>query len=645
MHPIITFTALTLCLANLNTIEAKVMTMQADFKRNRDNHPVWDLSHASNGKAVILEPEQSLTLNFCLRKSSEVMVHDFRFSNGNNSETVIVSIDNAPMGIFETPRSENHDWNNFMSTGTFPRVPTLAIGWHTVKVKFNGTADGIAIDKIDLEVIDPLINDDIFSCELTCVPDQNFNFRFNQDITDASFIVQESYKTVCPEVDNINIPIFNPSVQEYEITAALPQYKAFSNWRAENNTGCPHLSPIYWTFHDVQLSSNTQDRFSNDKASVYIGQGQDKFSKISLLLMVQFELEGKSKGIIDSDMGTILKMKFKELQSNVRLTMNFKGRYPGLSEPELKLATPHKLDTEWNTKDFMWTDKDYNLILIKISSNSSVPLVIDFLFLERRPMLADQVMTIHKDDNVIVEAVFSDFWWLNPDSMSIHLSSGATYHNASYFRIYRPIPWNSGYAQVFVLYQDGNARLLPVPPEGVDWIPFGSSVIIGQTDPTVIRPYASITDAHIDIDKLTLHLRYKDGGSCSLTLVSTLTETRAIISNIVLRRDPILFPFATFRSMYVSEGNSDVDHVSVNGMYSTHIMHDFGAIMGRSFVFHRKCMSRHLNLSPDIYIDIRKTSDAMSKIHLLQTESFQSLLQRIQNHRYRLWTPRVRNFG
>lgn len=483
---------------------------------------------------------------------------------------------------------------------------------------------------------------DIFSCTLTCVPDVNYPVRSNDLLTEASFIVQESYKTTCPEVDNINIPIFNPSVQVYEITAALPQYRTFSNWRTENTTGCPHLSPFYWSFTNIELIPSMRDIIETPKAKLYFSQDEDPYSKVSLLMLVSFRLEGKSKGMVDSEMGTILKIKFNHLTSDVRLTFRYKGRLPGISDPDIKHVTPENPGTEWNTRDFSWTDIDYNVVFVYIASNSSQPIHLDHLFLERRPMLPDQIQSIYKGDDAIIEVVYSDFWWLNPDSMSVHLTTGEVYNNVSYFRIYRPIPWNSGYAQVFVLYQDGNARLLPVPPEGLDWIPFGSSVIVGQTDPTVVRPYASITDAYIDVNTLGMNLRYKDGGSCRLTLLSSLAETRVIVSDIVLARNPILFPFTTFRSMYVTEGNSDVDHIKINGMYTRHIMDDFSAMMGRSFVFHRKCMSRHLNLSPDIYIDIRRTVNDIPQFELLESEPFQSLLQRIQNHRFRLWTPRLR---
>jgi len=511
------------------------------------------------------------------------------------------------------------------------------------QIRFNGTADGLAVDHILLEIDDDLLTEDIFTCHMTCIQDQNYHVRPNDVLTEMSFLVQESYKTTCPEVDNINMPIFNPGIQVYEITAVLPQYRAFTNYRVENTTGCPHLSPYYWTFSNVRITNNAPERLNEDKATVHFRHGTDPDSKIGVMMIVTFKLEGKKNGMIDSEMGTILKMRFAGLTDDVRLSFRFKGRRTGISQPEERVATPARNAVEWDTNDLSWTSEDYNLIFIQVASNTSKPLILEHLSLERRPMLPDQVEQIFKGDDTIVEVVFSDFWWTIPDSMTVHLAAtNRSYDNVAYFRIYRPIPWNGGYAQVFVLYQDGNARVLPVPPEGLDWIPFGSSVIIGQTDPTMVRPYASITDAYIDSTNLGIALKYKDGGSCKLNLASSLSETRVTVYDMVLTQDPLTYPFTTFRSMYVSEGNTDVDSIVVNGVHSYHIMDNFTYLMGRSFVFHRKCMSRHLMLSPDIYIDIRRTRNDVDRRDLSSSATFQSLLERIHNHRFRLWTPRLR---
>ena len=163
------------------------------------------------------------------------------------------------------------------------------------------------------------------------------------------------------------------------------------------------------------------------------------------------------------------------------------------------------------------------------------------------------------------------------------------------------------------MYQDGNVRLLPLPPPGVDWIPFGSSVIVGHSDPADLRPSAPITSVTFYPSTLRLHVRYHDGGSARLALSSSQTVTELVVSDIrnggggrgdAWRR----LPFATLRSMYIEDGNSDCDSVLVDGKSYRPIMGQWGSLLGKSFFFFRRCESSHLTLSPDLRIDIRKTS-------------------------------------
>lgn len=160
------------------------------------------------------------------------------------------------------------------------------------------------------------------------------------------------------------------------------------------------------------------------------------------------------------------------------------------------------------------------------------------------------------------------------------------------------------------MYQDGNVRLLPLPPPGMDWIPFGSSVIVGYSDPSDLRPSAPITSVTFFPSTLRLHVRYRDGGSAWLTLSSTQTVTELVVSDIHsgVGRDIWRLPFATLRSMYVEDGNSDCDSVLVDGKNYRPILGQWGSMHGKSFFFFRRCESSHLTLSPDIRIDVKKTS-------------------------------------
>ena len=105
-------------------------------------------------------------------------------------------------------------------------------------------------------------------------------------------------------------------------------------------------------------------------------------------------------------------------------------------------------------------------------------------------------------------------------------------------------------------------------------------------------------------------MRYHDGGSARLALSSSQTVTELIVSDIRSGRGDSWrrLPFATLRSMYIEDGNSDCDSVLVDGKSYRPIMGEWGSLLGKSFFFFRRCESSHLTLSPDLRIDIRKTS-------------------------------------
>jgi hypothetical protein len=92
-----------------------------------------------------------------------------------------------------------------------------------------------------------------------------------------------------------------------------------------------------------------------------------------------------------------------------------------------------------------------------------------------------------------------------------------------------------------------------------------------------------------------------------MTLNVTGDYTKAYFDRIVFMNNTYLYPFVTVRSMYVEEGNTDVDSVKVDDVTTYNIMDNWGTVSGKSFAFHRRCMSKHLTLSPDIQIDILKT--------------------------------------
>lgn len=206
------------------------------------------------------------------------------------------------------------------------------------------------------------------------------------------------------------------------------------------------------------------------------------------------------------------------------------------------------------------------------------------------------------DDHVtVVTAVRLASWW-RPTGMSFSVDTGTQYSDIHYIAVSQKITDENSWPQFLVLYMDGNMRLIPQPPAGVNSVCFGSSVIIG---PTVegIRPLAEIDSAHYDSGSKTITVTYKAGSSAVLSIGEVNRDhARVNVSGSYLS-DSI--PFAVLRSMYVADGNADVDHVqwidSLNSSHDDPVM-DFISGESSDWLFHRQTSSQHNTSSPDIKI-------------------------------------------
>ena len=164
-----------------------------------------------------------------------------------------------------------------------------------------------------------------------------------------------------------------------------------------------------------------------------------------------------------------------------------------------------ELTKMWHVPDLTWSEgQNANQIELKVASNSSVNASgkFDCLELNKRDEKGEsKPITVFNNGATIIEAISIDFWWLYPKGMTIkNLNSNQEWHNISYFRIYRKIPGINSYSQLLVLYQDGNSRILPFPPSGIDWIP---SVII------YIAPETSHDHVMVKLLIFFLHYSYK----------------------------------------------------------------------------------------------------------------------------------------
>jgi hypothetical protein len=123
--------------------------------------------------------------------------------------------------------------------------------------------------------------------------------------------------------------------------------------------------------------------------------------------------------------------------------------------------------------------------------------------------------------------------------------------------------WTSrhgGFDEVLVLYPaDGYWRARPMPPANLRWSAYGSSFLIGPVE-TQGRPLVDIRDVTYEPETKTFTLNFVRGGSATLR-VERLDDERIVLDVNLSQPAGAQRPFAALRSMFVSEGNSDVARI------------------------------------------------------------------------------------
>lgn len=199
-------------------------------------------------------------------------------------------------------------------------------------------------------------------------------------------------------------------------------------------------------------------------------------------------------------------------------------------------------------------------------------------------------------NNAIWVCTMPEYW--RPYSMNVVCDSSEAIGH--YFKWVRRIEGMNEWPEILVLYEDGNMRLKPHPSEGVFDVCFGSSVIIGPAVPST-RPYVDIQEVQVTPSALSLDLTYRSGGTAYISLSVDRSQAIALVD--VSYPTSTNVPFATFRSMWVSDGNADVDHIQ-NQDGDFPILGDWTTLRGPWWFFHRKVRSTHNASAPDIRIEV-----------------------------------------
>jgi hypothetical protein len=219
---------------------------------------------------------------------------------------------------------------------------------------------------------------------------------------------------------------------------------------------------------------------------------------------------------------------------------------------------------------------------------------------------------IYDDKDVIIETVVETPWWRQGHGMNVSIKGAESNLNVTYLRIYKLIDntyWD--YPQIFVLYEDGNARIIPQPPINMKNVTFGSSVILGATEKQK-RHFVDIDSVDIDPINLTMEILYKDKTMSHVGLKVDRSHNTVEVSNITY--DTTNHPFARFRSMWVKDGNADIDHIRTqDGIYP--IMVTPTKLNGTWWKFSKEFPSIHNTYCPDIKIEVITQNPTLQHIN------------------------------
>ncbi len=208
-------------------------------------------------------------------------------------------------------------------------------------------------------------------------------------------------------------------------------------------------------------------------------------------------------------------------------------------------------------------------------------------------------LTIYETENWwLVGLTFPSFW--RPNQVPVRV--GDRVENG--FHLLQLWTWRDGRAdEVLVLYPaDGYWRARPLPPANLRWSAYGSSFLVGPIE-TAGRPLVDIKDISFEPETHTFTLNFARSGNATLRL-DKLDQDRIVLDVNLSAPIGADRPFAALRSMFVTEGNSDVAQVGWRAKGSATWMKapvmDFSHASAAELWAGRMVPSRHNTSAPDM---------------------------------------------
>ncbi|WP_445502100.1 hypothetical protein [Microvirga sp. G4-2] len=219
--------------------------------------------------------------------------------------------------------------------------------------------------------------------------------------------------------------------------------------------------------------------------------------------------------------------------------------------------------------------------------------------------------TLFEDDQVrIMGLSFTEFWRPSDTTVTIGGKVSRDIH------LLQLLKKHKGKAEeVIALYPgDGYWRIKPLPPQHLEWTAYGSSFIVGPVEFDQ-RPVTNLKDVAFDPKTMSFTLTLAKGGQARVTVVN-LNEERMTL-DVSFDQTVTGVPFATLRSMYVTEFNADVARIAVREekarSWREEMIMNFRDAKATDAWMGRLVPSRHNTSAPDMMFNHFRAEPALSR--------------------------------
>ncbi|WP_134499348.1 hypothetical protein [Microvirga pakistanensis] len=221
------------------------------------------------------------------------------------------------------------------------------------------------------------------------------------------------------------------------------------------------------------------------------------------------------------------------------------------------------------------------------------------------------MQTLYEDGEMrITGLTFSEFW--RPTDVTVTIGSKVSRN----IHLLQLLKKRDGKAEeVIALYPgDGYWRIKPLAPRHLDWTAYGSSFIVGPVEIDQ-RPVTNLKDVAFDPKAMRFTLTLAKGGKAHVT-VADLNEERMSL-DVSFDQAISGVPFATLRSMYVTEFNADVARIAVREekarSWREEMIMNFRDASATDAWMGRLVPSRHNTSAPDVIFNRFRAEPAPSR--------------------------------